>query len=91
MRLCLLLTCCHRGHFRFKEQEAPPPGDRGKPLLLLFEATQRAGGLLDVQQDSKQPHGVEKRLLDPFDVTLDWHTGFGILCVLLWLFYLILL
>ncbi|RVE57819.1 hypothetical protein OJAV_G00203180 [Oryzias javanicus] len=75
----------------FKEQEAPPPGDRGKHLLLLFEATEAAGGLLEVQQDLKQPRDVEKQLLDSFDVNLDWHTWFGILCVLLWLFYLILL
>ncbi|XP_068592421.1 coiled-coil domain-containing protein 141 isoform X2 [Cebidichthys violaceus] len=69
-------------------------GEAGKHFLFTPEATDSDGGLNEAA-DRREDDGDEDDewlLAQVFDIiTVDWHTWFGTLCVLLWLIYLILL
>ncbi|KAM6955110.1 uncharacterized protein PEZ65_000046 [Lycodopsis pacificus] len=75
-------------------------GEAGKHFLFIPEATDSDGGLNeaadqredDADEDDGGDDDDEWLLAQVFDIiTVDWHTWFGTLCVLLWLIYLILL
>ncbi|XP_034417600.1 coiled-coil domain-containing protein 141 [Cyclopterus lumpus] len=73
-----------------KDGEAPLPCEDGKHFLFIPEASD--GRLNQPVDDDEDDDDDEWLLAQVFDIiSVDWHTWFGMLCVLLWLIYLILL
>lgn len=103
--LCCL-TPCHRDRSRFKDGDvsATSPGralvcEDGKHFLFIPEVLDSDGRLYKARaanhHDSQRTAGCssDKCLVaEVFDnISVDWRTWFGTLCVLLWLLYLIVL
>ncbi|XP_034741158.1 uncharacterized protein DDB_G0284459-like isoform X2 [Etheostoma cragini] len=84
------LTWCKDG-----EVSAPGPGRALPPCEdgLVPEASSSDGGRYDSRAAAQRGSSADDWLLgEVFDIIgVDWLTGFGALCVLLWLIYLILL